>query len=73
VFAAGWNDEFIILQRNIEEAQAKAVGFYIVRVKDEAVVGPRTKEEFDEKRKAMGVPTDLNFKIDTSNHGMGLR
>ena len=67
VFAAGWNNDFIMLMQHPGDAFGKhdksVTNFFVLRLKDEKLFGPLTKAQFEEQRKIFGIPTELGFKL----------
>lgn len=67
VFAAGWNNDFIIVMQHpgdgFHPPDKFIINFYILRLQDEKLFGPLTQEQFQEQRKLLGMPTDLDFKL----------
>ena len=66
VFAAGWNDEYIIVKQHpmgpgAASSDRSVTNWYIVRISDDNVFGPLTEDEFVAKRVELGVPGTLSF------------
>jgi hypothetical protein len=67
VFAVGWDASFIIAKQHPYDVPSATkpnktvTNFWIVRVADKTIIGPLSKEEFETRRVAVGVPTALQF------------
>lgn len=66
VFAAGWNDEYIIVKQHpmgpgAASPDRSVANWYIIRISDDNVFGPLTEDEFVAKRTELGVPETLAF------------
>lgn len=61
VFAAGWDNDFIIVKRNDIELKMKKVEFYIIKLNNNSTYGPYTLDEFNAERKILGVSEKLDF------------
>lgn len=72
VFALGNNDNFIIVKQHPEKSAYKSdntlTNYYIIPLKEpiikspeKNVIGPMTKEEFEEMRVELEMPESLNF------------
>lgn len=75
VFAYGWNDDFIIVQRHPNPGGYKDVDltvteWYVLVVATETVHGPLTEAEYLHVREELGVPPDLDFShtIEPKDH-----
>lgn len=68
VFAVGWNDDFIIAKRYNRSTNSGKVEWYIIKVDGDIIVGPLEQEVFDEKRKNLKVPDDLDFSIEDTDY-----
>jgi len=67
VFAAGWNNDFIMVIQHpgdgFHPPDKSVSNYFILRLKDEKLFGPLAKDQFETQRKALGVPEDLDFKL----------
>jgi len=67
VFAAGWNERFVILKRHPAEANRtinkSITEYYIFSVNDAAVRGPLSEAEFQKARLLLRVPEGLTFTL----------
>lgn len=64
VFAAGFNDRFIIVKRHPKsdhQIDRSTTEFYVVSVSDGQVHGPADQEGFPALRARLGVPASLDF------------
>ncbi len=70
VFAVGYNDKYIIAKQHPEELtkiDKSITNYYIIPIKnvqyynEKDVIGPMTKDSFENKRKELGVPETLSF------------
>ena len=67
VFAAGWNNDFIMIMQypgNAFGAHDKSItNYFIFRMKEEKLLGPLHEDQFEEQRRTLGVPAELDFKL----------
>jgi hypothetical protein len=67
VFAAGWDDHFIIAEQHPNDAShhldKSVTKFYILTVADGALAGPLDESAFIRERTALGVPASLDFTL----------
>jgi len=63
VFAAGWNDEFLIAKQhpNHGSIDRSVTNFYILRVTDGELFGPYTESGYQKARQRLQLPGSLQF------------
>ena len=74
VFAYGWNEDFIIVQRHpnsggYRDVDLTVTEWYILVVATETVYGPLTEAEYQQLRQELLIPAELDFSrvIDPTN------
>ena len=60
VFAAGFDERFIIVARH-PQADRTTTEYFVISIADTEVYGPASPETFQALRDKLGVPTDLRF------------
>jgi hypothetical protein len=73
VFAIGWDNNYIIAKRNIRTLGQKKVEWYIINVSTDNLFGPFSEEVFKEKKRQLGIPDNLGFRINTEFYGEGIK
>ncbi len=64
VFAAGWDDHFIIAKQHPDNSHERSVtNFFIIRIFDGIRMGPFDESTFEKERVENGVPKALNFTL----------
>jgi hypothetical protein len=60
VFAAGFDERFIIVGRHPQADRTKTE-YFVISIADTKVHGPASPEAFQALRNKLGVPTELQF------------